>query len=418
MGKFNNKKGAIGVFLTLILGIICTMTLVFISVAKINTDSAKIDAVLDLAGRSVMGEFDRKLWEEYHLFAFYGNKRTVQDRLLYYLRINLPINRYGEFISSDSMEVDCSGNCMTNPDVFEKAILDYGMFCLKEGLLSSGLNRKTVLEPGLLQTSDAVAGVGLAVPAAEISVLPSYGQKGGSPFIGTLIWQGASILSKNSGDDFLINNYIMTQFKNRFKSCSEEDGTFTGRVLWQEVEYILFGEFSDSENQSRTIRAFVKLRTALNMAHIYGDPEKREATFLLAETLTPGPPAAATQALIVAAWALSEAENDRKLMEAGKMVALIKTKLTWATTLTQGWEGSSGSGYITPPSADGLTYEDYLYLFLFATDREARLYRTMDLIQLNLRKSYYREFLLRNHYTGFDFRFTMKGRTYGYGERY
>jgi hypothetical protein len=51
-------------------------------------------------------------------------------------------------------------------------------------------------------------------------------------------------------------------------------------------------------------------------------------------------------------------------------------------------------------------------------DRETKLLRVMDLMQLNLRGTYYEDFLMREHYIGFRFECDVDGERYAYTEKY
>lgn len=90
------------------------------------------------------------------------------------------------------------------------------------------------------------------------------------------------------------------------------------------------------------------LRNGLNLAYLYSCPEKREAALAAAQVLTPGPAAALTQALILESWALLEAENDLRILEAGEGVAIIKRDENWAVSLENvlalDFSGEEGEG--------------------------------------------------------------------------
>ena len=199
------------------------------------------------------------------------------------------------------------------------------------------------------------------------------------------------------------------------------------------------GGFEDDENYKDTRGYLFLLRTGLNLAHIYSDPVKREEVIALAAVLTPPPVSVATQLAIATVWAGAEAENDLKLLEDGKKVALLKGKTNWALSLEGiaeglavnddgsvrggGSGGNSGSdgnggGYIEPSNKSGLDYEDYLRMLLFFQNREMKLLRTMDLIQLNMRGRYHKDFLMKDYYGGFAFDAVVQDRRYHFVQEY
>ena len=93
------------------------------------------------------------------------------------------------------------------------------------------------------------------------------------------------------------------------------------------------GDYSNEKNYEKTRRGLVLFRSSLNAIYLYVNPQKRAETLAAAEILTPGPAAVVTQAVLIGTWSLAEAENDAKLLERGKPVALFKDDRTWATDL-------------------------------------------------------------------------------------
>jgi len=145
----------------------------------------------------------------------------------------------------------------------------------------------------------------------------------------------------------------------------------------------------------------------LNLTHIYSDPKKREALAAAASIITPGPAAAATQIALAGAWAAAEAVVDIKKLEKSKKVPLIKTEEDWVLSLdnviNEDLEPSEQAG----EEGRGLTYENYLFLFLFLMDRETKLLRIMDLIQLNMKGNHNADFLITGCYSGIDIYCTL-----------
>src|SRR5665648_151183 len=183
-----------------------------------------------------------------------------------------------------------------------------------------------------------------------------------------------------------------------------------------EVEYILYGKFSDAKNKSKFKSDFIKFRMALNLAHIYTDNIKVREITALANVLTPGPAAIGTQGIIAATWAYTESLNDAKLLDAGKEVALIKRRENWATDINS-YE-SIKDGMIEPSGNKGYSYEDYLKIFIYLEDREIKLLRIMDLIQINLIGNYDNGFLIRNCFSGFEYSVTANEKKFYYEEKY
>ena len=57
---------------------------------------------------------------------------------------------------------------------------------------------------------------------------------------------------------------------------------------------------------------------------------------------------------------------------------------------------------LEPETSEGLNYKGYLILLLFFEDREAKLVRIMDLIQINMKGNYDSGFSMAGSYAGFQ----------------
>ena len=205
--------------------------------------------------------------------------------------------------------------------------------------------------------------------------------------------------------EIYINEYILEYFSKN----TDEPGT--DRFFSNEVEYILYGSDSDRDNYKRAKRAIRTVRTALNMAYIYRSPQMVQETLSLAESLTPGPLAPLTQLLIIAAWSSLESYNDMKNLEAGNRIPLVKSSATWKISLSSVRSGEFSEGMIENDSRGGLSYGSYLKLLLLTEDTETKLLRMMDLIQINMKGSERKDFVLSNLFCGFIVRAQLEKRS-------
>jgi hypothetical protein len=128
---------------------------------------------------------------------------------------------------------------------------------------------------------------------------------------------------------------------------------------------------------------------------------------------------AAAYFMVMEIWAGAETKNDIGLFEAGKRVAFVKSPAQWALTDgKQAIDGMFADIVVDPIVQTGQTYEDYLRVLLFLMDRETKLLRVMDLIQMDMKANYNRDFLMREYYAGYRFRVDALGETFEYTERY
>ena len=155
------------------------------------------------------------------------------------------------------------------------------------------------------------------------------------------------------------------------------------------------------------------IRCLHEITHIYSDAEKRAQTLAMAELLTPGAAAPATQAVLASTWAYAEADNDVELLWQGHKVPLTKDRSTWAMDLDSAVEGIMG-GTAIPAEEKGYDYGQYLQLLLFFKDENMKISRILDLIQINARMSQDGDFLMNEHWVGVAVQVRVNGADYGY----
>ncbi|MBQ2746875.1 MAG: hypothetical protein IJF28_00220, partial [Firmicutes bacterium] len=302
-------------------------------------------AIIDLSSRSVLSEYDTRLFNDYGIVAFRGSNGYIEKQLMFYIKHTEMYSNNAFSLDLSMMDVDTEGFEITNIDIFEDQVVNVSMYDSVQFIekaeaadSSESSNFPSITLPekkGVIDArnlpSSIHKGKGLEIDIPDIT---SEGLKG--------------IIAK-TGDAFLVNQYIFEHF-NYLRATDKED-----TVLEYEIEYIISGCSTDIENLNQIHKYFIALRTPVNIAKIYADPARVSAALAEAELLTPGPAAVATQALIIAAWAAEDAEKD------------------W-DNVRQGM------------SVDALYYHDYLMIFLTLEERDIKLLRMMDLIQVNLQE--------------------------------
>ena len=215
-----------------------------------------------------------------------------------------------------------------------------------------------------------------------------------------------SILSEASGT-YLIDRYIMNHFRYA-TGIPMDDASF----FQHEVEYILIGDYSNKDNRDKVEKTLKVFRTALNAAFLYSNEKKYAQTLAAAELLTPAS-AAATQAVIIGTWSAVEAENDIKLLLKGRPVPLIKTEASWATSLDNVLNNVS-EGLIDTGTDKGLHYSEYMMIFLHFMNEDVTLARIADLIQINMKGTQDRSFLLKGCNEGMFVTTEIRGKAHTY----
>lgn len=406
-----NKRGISTVYLTMILAAMIGAVGVFLQVSTQLAANSKADAVLELAGKSILSEYDRKLLERYGLFAVKAEMSELEDKIRSYAQESFRGRRSVDLLhlSVDEISADAKAFSLMNIDIFQQQV----MADMRYRIVSTALDGKAEREP-LARTE------GKSVVLRNRKVmerLPSagYHQSGFFDFDWLPTGEIPSLTEmKETGIElFMTNEYILDRFYHQCRGTKERITFFP-----HEVEYILIGKESDKENYQKVREHIILLRTPLNLIHLYTDAEKQAEVAAAALMLTPGPQAAATEIVLALLWAAAEAENDARLLEEGKEAAVIKTRSSWALHLQDVLDGLLGEGAVEPTVMKGMRYEDYLRFFLFMQDQDIKLLRCLDLIQLNMKGTYGSAFDLRDYYGGIAFEASIRNKVHAFSQKY
>ena len=412
MSRRCSKRGSVSVFLLMTLSVSILLIGIFTEAAAGKAARAYAESVIDLAGRSVLSEFDRDLKADYGIFGIVSDTQTITDKLYWYLSESfIKEKKTADFFhfTVDEIEIDLSAYVLSNTESFEEQIIEF----MKYRAIPQVLN--------LAGLMDEIENMNIDGLSEDEGIVNESGRRENrtlknrriieelpSRLIDKQLWNLQDLIDMPDLSEFgeiakeelYINLYIIDRFRHYLDSADRTDTFFVN-----ETEYILYGSLSDQTNYFLVKTALAALRTGLNLTHIYSDPKKREALAAAASIITPGPAAAATQIALAGAWAAAEAVVDIKKLEKSKKVPLIKTEEDWVLSLdnviNEDLEPSEQAG----EEGRGLTYENYLFLFLM--DRETKLLRIMDLIQLNMKGNHNADFLITGCYSGIDIYCTL-----------
>ncbi len=376
----NSKKGSVSVFLMFILAAVVGLTAAFIYASKQKASEGICDGALNLAMRSVLSEYDLTLYEKYGLLAFEKNGMEsaleLNDYVDYSFNGRAPMKK---------TQVTFGDYSLADINNLKEQINEYMKFESAADLVSQSdrdierteWSDRVLRNQGLIHTlpsrpfKDGGAGFTARIEALKDSVRSADG-----------------ILSETS-DTYRIDRYIMSHFRYATSVTVNYDAFFQ-----HEVEYILIGDYSNKDNREKVEKTLKVFRTALNAAYLYSNEKRYAQTLAAAELLTPAA-APATQAVIIGTWAAVEAENDVKLLLKGRTVPLMKTESSWATDLDSVMNNAS-AGLIDTGTEKGLTYSQYMMIFLHFQNEEVKLARVADLIQINMKAVQDRGFLMKS----------------------
>jgi len=424
-------RGSISVFLVVVFACFITVTAVLFVGAKAAAGRSMADASLQLAGRSVLSEYDKRLLSDYGLFAFRGDEGRIEDSVAYYAEASLApkdilyaayrgggARVISQNTRCEGVTADLAGFSLFDVDNFEDEIRTAAVPQFFESLLanSAGTGSTGGSAKGATGPEDGYGrvlrnnGVILSLPSAGFAgpPFPSFGDLSDIPKIEDVAQEGTAL--------FAVSEYALSVFGNHV------DGAKTDHFFGNEVEYLIAGKHDDDANYRNIKERLTAIRFLMNNIALFSDSEKmgRIEVIALAAAAVSGESAyEVVKDGVVEAWVAAETGNDLMLLEKGFNAALIKSPSQWATqNIVEIWDGWTSTSPAYAANRDGQSYRDYLRLMLFALDRETKLLRMMDLMQLNLKGSYYGDFLMREHYVGFRFECSVDGERYAYTERY
>lgn len=399
----NNKKGGSAVFLMMIIGTLMSITIALIYGVKEEAVRSSADAIISMAGDSVMSEYDRTLQDEYGLFLIKGRDEELSQKLQRYISYSFSDM---ENVVLQSVQVSAGRFSITDTGEIRRQILEYMKVKEAAKLLKNRDEEKETIplaENRTLRHGPTIT----SLPSAEVP------HKGLTASAEALADKASDVerAFKAGSEEYLINRYVFEHFNSRTSMVDKR------HFFSKEVEYILGGEKSDAKNEKRIEIALKAMRFLINMAYLSTDAEKQAALATVAQTMTPGPAAVATQVALMSTWAYAEADNDVELLWDGYKVPMVKDKSTWAIDLDSAIEGVFG-GTVIPAKEKGYGYNEYLQILLFFQDSNIKTARILDLIQINMRNAYDGEFLINEYSTGIWIKVKVNGRNHEYEKKY
>ena len=159
-------------------------------------------------------------------------------------------------------------------------------------------------------------------------------------------------------------------------------------VLKYQIEYLLAGKGSDLENLEEVVEDILRIREGINFTYLISDGGKvgeADALAWLVSALLLSPEIKEmVKVTILCAWTYAESVKDVRILLDGNKLPLLKTSVTWNTSLSELLMFTSNlDQYET--SSTGMTYEDYLRFFLSIKSEQEILHRFMDICEMDIR---------------------------------
>ncbi len=445
------KQGSVTIYLSLILAVILSLFLTVIEGAKSRAVSLRADCALDLSVYSLFAEYNRQLYKEYGLLFIdtsYGEMSASTERVnrhfRYYMEENLDreTSGFGVFDFTkcrvDQTQITgCSYATDQEGAVFERQAVEYMkhrygiayveklqrelMVAQEKGLFTRDFSAQREENHGKIETAEREGietgeldengtpirkMIDIDNPADAVNVTRSKGilwlVTGAEDVLsGQCVNQSETVSRqrpKTKGFGDVKRDTVSVAERLLFDAyVLEKCGTYlepkkTGQLQYQ-AEYVLAGKESDIENLKEVAERLLLLREVSNCIYILSDGAKVAEASALSATICGAVGAItlveAVKYTLLFAWAYAESVYDVRQLLAGKRIPLVKDATTWHSSLSGMLTVSAeqiSSQEVSGP-AKGLSYEEYLRLFLAVEGREKKVYRMMDIVQMDVRKN-------------------------------
>lgn len=200
---------------------------------------------------------------------------------------------------------------------------------------------------------------------------------------------------KKIGSDITNSLVFQSYIKSYFGSYVSAGERFDETPLDYEQEYILCGEKSDKENLKQVINRILLLRTITNFTYLISDTAAREKAYATAALLVGftgvEPVIRLAQVSILIVWAYEESLVDVAALFQGGSIPMVANKnnfmLSYSDifTINKSMIQNKAKKLSKKTSKASMKYEDYLNLFLLFENQTQKTYRTMDMVDENMK---------------------------------
>ena len=443
-------KGYISVYLCLILAVLIPLIATIIEAARFSAMKLDIECAVDIGMDSVLAEYNRELFEEYDLFFVdtsygesIGNTDNTVEHFDDYLSYNLdPDKNLIVLNAKDLFDLNAQNTRITkiaratdnNGEVFRFAVMQYMLEYYQIAYIQDIQDMVESVEESEINDIDINAdseASNLALSSfnfpeddgndySDVSIdNPSEGLESVKSLgILNIVAPGKDISSKSinpdlyashrdliNGDglffdetsyDFPIMNILVNEYV--MQKCGYFDNVKDNGLLDYQVEYVIAGKSNDTDNLKSIADRLLLLRGGANTIYFMSDSELKEEAKTMAEglALLIECPSLSTlfEGVITTAWISAESIYDVKLLFSGKNVPLFTSKESWDLSLENALCGNlvaiEEAAGISDDNDDGvlkMNYADYLRLFLYFTGKDDVAMRTMDIIEMDVRKN-------------------------------
>jgi len=435
--------------MSLTLTLVLSLCLALIEGVRQNTVRLETECIVDIGVNSVLAEYHREVFQQYNLFFIdcsYGTDvssyHNTEARLRHYVNKNLSSDEetgllmgnallpgiYMDPLKLETSKIKVSGVSLATDNKgygFQQQAIQAVQSDIGVGFLEQVYSWITVVEDyGLREDSsderaeeleqelekiqdlrkkeDSWVAIDIENPVNDILEIRRKG------ILNWVLDDSAEISSKVISKEQYISVRHDKGIQNQGTILSDKKLTLFERLAFQEyliryaahylqgkenagldyqVEYLLFGEESDTENLRKTVTSICGMRETANLLYLSGSAEKMEmikglSTVLASAILVPEAEPV-FEGLLLIGWAYLESLQDLKILMEGGKVPLVKDDSSWICSL----ENVFDLRLKKQNDGEGLSYEDYLRIYMYFKNLDEVTFRFMDLIEMDIRKT-------------------------------
>lgn len=433
------KKASITVFLSLLMVLFVGLIMVMTEHARIFGLRQRLTSATDSAMDSLFSMYDRELLDTFDLMLLnetaLKDDKALEDVLTEYLTMNVNSKSDHLLLSGNlyrgtnvSAEIENTVSVIENEgELFARSVLEFMKYrtlgiaveTVQEQLddLKKGESAKEEAQKGQEQEQESFdeqfseksqeekQQYAEALDESWLDKIEKLKENGWLNFVlpfdqvasGYLVaatdlpskWRTVNFTWYHSAIGEIEENFLFTEYL--LEHCRCFTSTEKTKGMAYELEYVLNGKTSDKENLKATVNALLLMREELNLFSALKDSVLSSQAETAATALVGWtgiyPAVKLTQFAILAGWSFAEAIVDVRTLLSGGNIPIIKTAENWTLSLSQIADFLDGDLFLTAEGKDGLAYDAYLRLLLYAQGRSDRRYYTMDVIQLRMRET-------------------------------
>lgn len=437
--KPQEYKAEISIYLALVLTVMLSLILTLIEGARISAIRMQIECVNDMGLNSIFAEYNRELLNQYDLLLIDTSYGTDNPSLAYtqthmknYMDYNFQVNKgflgnkARDLLAIEVLDVGISNVSYATDgkgQVLKKQAITYMKDKVGLKFMDEVLSQCKMIQDNGLETKDIVSEnrnvdnelnqlereengkkkkVHLNSPANKVNEskridilslvlkeadeistqavrLEDYVQ-------GRELQKGVGIpegkeLQGNTTEEVLFGEYLL-----------EKCGSFTkkkqGSPLQYELEYLLAGNGSDRDNLTTVVNKLMMVRQVSNHIYLWTDSAKVAEVDGAAAAIASAVLMPEIQPLVkislMFAWSYAESVGDVRILLNGGKIPLLKTSGDWRLQFSNLAEFKSQNNQ-KENGGRGLSYREYIRLFLLSMNRETKTMRFMDIVEMNMR---------------------------------